>query len=189
MTAAFRRRAACNRFGLKGPRAAEWLGTLGLAVPRAPNSWCAAPAWAGGGPSGGVAGAVLVARLGAGEFFVEEPEGGTALGEAASAAELAPPGVYPVLREDAAFVLEGGATAAVLAQVCNLNFADLDLSTQPIVMTLMIGVAVLVLPRPAASGAGRDYFIWCDPTFGEYLEASVGAVVIDCGGSYERESA
>ena len=161
MMPVFRRRDACHRFGLKGPRAAEWLGALGLEVPPAPNSWCASR--------------VLVARLGTGEFFVEEPEGGSVLG-AAPAPELAPPGVYPVLREDWAFVLEGPGAEDVLAQGCNVDFAGLELAARPVIMTLMIGVAVLVLPRQAGDGAGRQYLIWCDPTFGEYLEAAVGAV-------------
>jgi hypothetical protein len=33
--------------------------------------------------------------------------------------------VYPVLREDAAFALSGEGSLDVLAQVCNVNFADL----------------------------------------------------------------
>jgi hypothetical protein len=53
-------------------------------------------------------------------------------------------------------------------------------------MTLMMGVAVLVVPREAAAAGGgaveRRYRIWCDPTFGPYLSESLGAVVNDCGG-------
>jgi hypothetical protein len=57
-------------------------------------------------------------------------------------------------------------------------------------MTLMIGVAVLVVPQGVAGGgpggaaAERHYRIWCDPTFGCYLGESLGAVVIECGGRY-----
>ena len=124
---------------------------------------------------------LLVARLGTGEFFLEDGARGTALRGMASALELHSPGVYPVLREDTAFLLSGEGADEVLAQVCNVNFADLVLASQPLVMTLMIGVAVLVVPERA--DAGSDYRIWCDPTFGPYLGGAVGAVVVECGGN------
>jgi hypothetical protein len=47
-------------------------------------------------------------------------------------------------------------------------------------MTLMAGVAVLVLLQTTA--ADRAYHIWCDPTFGPYLQETLGAVVTDHGG-------
>jgi hypothetical protein len=51
-------------------------------------------------------------------------------------------------------------------------------------MTLMIGVAVLVVPQE--TGHGTRHLIWCDPTFGPYLGESVGTVVVECGGTVER---
>jgi sarcosine oxidase subunit gamma len=97
--------------------------------------------------------------------------------------------VYPVLREDWAFLLGGDEVHEVLAQVCNVNFAALSLASRPLIMTLMIGVAVLVVPQSVPGGgqgeaAERHYRIWCDPTFGPYLGESLGAVVIECGGRY-----
>jgi sarcosine oxidase subunit gamma len=89
-----------------------------------------------------------------------------------------------VLREDAAFLLGGGGSYDVLAQVCNVNFADLELASQPVIMTLMIGVAVLVVPQVVSTGPRIR--IWCDPTFGEYLEESLGTVVTESGGNYKR---
>jgi sarcosine oxidase, subunit gamma len=62
----------------------------------------------------------------------------------------------------------------VLAQVCNVDFAALDLAASPIVMTLMIGVAVLVLPEGAA--ARRWCRIWCDPSYGEYLHGELSVI-------------
>jgi sarcosine oxidase subunit gamma len=91
--------------------------------------------------------------------------------------------VYPVLREDWAFGLGGEQVHDVLAQVCNVNFAALPLASRPVIMTLMIGVAVLVVPQ-SGGAAERHYRIWCDPTFGPYLGESLGAVVIECGGRY-----
>jgi sarcosine oxidase subunit gamma len=199
-----------DRLGLKGPRAAEWLVAQGVVLPMAPNTWThSEPSIA--------ADALLVARLGSGEFFLEEGLAGTALKRISPSLDEHPPGVYPVLREDWAFDLGGERVHDVLAQVCNVNFAALSLDSNPLIMTLMIGVAVLVVPQrraetqggtadhhglaeqgapteyhgPAehAEPAGRLYRIWCDPTFGPYLGESLGAVVSECGGSYTGVSA
>jgi len=120
----------CARLGVKGPRAAEWLVAQGLAVPMAPNSWARSTAAVG-------AGAVMVARLGQFEFFLEDAPAGTTLQGIAPALAVHPPGVYPVLREDAAFQLSGEGVHEVLAQVCNVNFAGLALDSHPVIMTLI----------------------------------------------------
>jgi sarcosine oxidase, subunit gamma len=158
-----------RRVGVKGPRAAEALKQLGLAVPTRPNCW--APmrdedrddSWN------------VVGRLGFTEFFVEER------GEALSVAALEQltaenfAGAYPVLREDLGLVLGGDHVTEVLAQVCNVNFNALDIGQRPIVMTLMVGVSVLVLPQQQPDGA--IYRIWCDPSFGTYLWETLEEVV------------
>ena len=164
------------RLGLKGPRAAQWLAVNGIDSPAAPNTWT-------NPPSADAAEVLLVARLGSTEFFLEEAASGTTLKRIAPSLEEHPPGVYPVLREDWGFVLGGEGVHDVLAQVCNVNFAALSLDSRPLIMTLMIGVAVLVVPQRAA-GEERRYGIWCDPTFGPYLGESLGGVVIECGGRY-----
>ena len=168
-----------DRLGLKGPRAAEWLTAQGVVVPTEPNTWTHS---AHTSTSDGL----LVARLGTGEFFLEDIVAGTTLGQMASALDGSPSGVYPVLREDWAFDLGGEGVHDALAQVCNVNFSALSLRSNPVVMTLMIGVAVLVVPQGVP--AERQYRIWCDPTFGPYLGESLGAVVIECGGSYRGVS-
>lgn len=169
-----------ERVGLKGPRAAEWLAARGIPSPALPNSWIA---------TSGAGGDLLVARLGGAEFFLEEAAGGgvlpglsAALQSGAPGAPAAPaaPGVYPVLREDAGFRLSGDGVHDALAQVCNVNFAGLDLAAQPVVMTLMIGVAVLVVPE--GSLAERTYRFWCDPTFAPSLSEELGGVIAECGG-------
>jgi sarcosine oxidase subunit gamma len=152
-----------ERRGFKGPRAPEWLAAHGIAVPPVPNSWTDSEA-------------VLVARLGAAEFFLEDGPGATTLERLPAAA----PGVYPLLREDWAFELRGAGVHDVLNQVCNVNFEALDPHSRTVIMTMMVGVAVLVVARIAADG--RRYRIWCDPTFGPYLAGSLGEVVMDCGG-------
>jgi sarcosine oxidase, subunit gamma len=160
------------RLGLKGPRAAEWLETQGARVPEGPNRWRRAPL--------GAAQRLLVARLGQTEFFLEDEEGGAALAGVAAALDAGPAGVYPVLREDFAFQMSGAGVHDALAQVCNVNFAALDLLPQPLVMTLMIGVAVLVVPE--GPDEARQYRFWCDPTFGPSLSEELGTVVVECGG-------
>jgi sarcosine oxidase subunit gamma len=154
--------ASGRRFGLKGPRAAAALEELGITIPAQPNSW--APLHAGvADPSTGIIG-----RLGTTEFFIEES--GDAAASIARLEELTTRGVagaYPVLREDCALVLAGPAAGDVLAQVCNVNLPALDTAARPVVMTLMIGVAVLVMPQ--SSAYGTIYRMWCDPSFGPYL--------------------
>ena len=161
------------RLGLKGPRAAEWLIAQDMVLPMAANSWVHSGA-------GGGSGALLVARLGAAEFFLEDAADGSPLAAISPKLKARPPGVYPVLREDCAFQLSGDGVHDVLAQVCNVEFAGLVLDSHPLIMTLMIGVAVLVVPQEF--GAERRYRIWCDPTLGPSLSENLGAVVVDCGG-------
>ena len=48
----------------------------------------------------------------------------------------------------------------------------------------LLDQAVALSSGPQAAAGGREYRIWCDPTFGPYLGESLGAVVIDCGGRY-----
>jgi sarcosine oxidase subunit gamma len=168
-----------DRLGLKGPRAAEWLVAQAIVLPTAPNSWTHSQESDGGE-------SILVARLGQTEFFLEEQAGGTTLKRIAPSLNQRLHGVYPVLREDSGFHLDGEGADQVLAQVCNVNFAALTLDSHPVIMTLMIGVAVLVVPQGGAAGLGGaghvEYRIWCDPTFGAYLGESLGAVVVECGG-------
>ena len=162
-----------DRLGFKGPRAAEWLVTNGIVLPMLPNTWTRSQGADGAGP-------LLVARLGSTEFFIEDAAAGTALKRITGAGDELAAGVYPVLREDWALELCGTGVHDVLAQVCNVNFAALILDSRPVIMTLMIGVAVLVVPDGGT--AERRYRIWCDPTFGPYLSESLGAVVGECGG-------
>jgi sarcosine oxidase subunit gamma len=173
------------RLGLKGPEAAEWLAAQGIVVPAAPNTWVRSEESTG-------ADALLVARLGQSEFFLEDGAAGATLRRLSPSLNRCLPGVYPVLREDWGFNLGGARVHDVLAQVCNVNFAALPPDSHLVIMTLMIGVAVLVVPQSGAAGHGaaaqgageRRYRIWCDPTYGEYFAASLGTVVNECGGRY-----
>jgi sarcosine oxidase subunit gamma len=158
-----------RRIGVKGAGAAALLAELGLAVPKRPNTW--APLRAADRDDS----ANVVACLGHTEFFIEEQ--GEATGIAALETRLAngAVGAWPVLREDTALVLGGANARLALAQVCNVNLSALDIAAKPIVMTLMIGVAVLVLPQ--LSERGPVYRIWCDPSFGPYLASELEEIV------------
>jgi sarcosine oxidase, subunit gamma len=183
----FRGRSPRHRFGLKGPSAAQWLLAHGLSVPAAPNTWVGEEGLNDALPLNDALllnDTLLVARLGSSEFFLEDREGGATLrnldpGVTGTPANC-PAGVYPVLRQDAAFLLSGEGSLDVLAQVCNVNFGELALESNPVIMTLMVGVAVLVIPQ--ITNGGRQFKIWCDPTFGAYLADSVGTVVVESGG-------
>jgi sarcosine oxidase subunit gamma len=157
--------AAGRRFGVKGPRAAEWLRQLGMAVPDTANTWAPLTSQVHADPS------AVIARLGAAEFFIEEPGEAPSIRALENALPAGSGGVWPVLREDAAFVLGGTHATGALAEVCNVNFAALDARSRPVVMTLMAGVSVLVLPQNVAgtAGAATIYRIWCDPSLGPYL--------------------
>ncbi len=170
------------RIGMKGPRAEQWLADRGIVLPAAPNTW------AGSNASGNSPG-LLVARLGTSEFFLEDAAEGTSLQGISRGLEENSPGVYPVLREDAAFHLSGDGVHDVLAQVCNVHFAGLPLDSRAVIMTLMLGVAVLVVPHRSGPDAVRRYRIWCDPTFGPFLGEAVGGVVVECGGTLRGLSA
>ena len=154
------------RTGFKGKGAAAWLQAQDIPVPEQPNSW--APL-AGGG---------MVLRLGIAEYLIED---GLTQGSSARMAHLdTPVHVYPVLHQDAAFVLCGDAVRELLLQTCNVNFAALDLAARPVVLTSMAGVAVTVMPGIRAA---RPYYrIWADGTYGLYLWESLAGIARELGG-------
>jgi sarcosine oxidase, subunit gamma len=156
-----------KRVGLKGPLAAQWLQQLGISIPERANAWTAITASEND----------VVMRLGSSEFFFEQSVYADEFNTLAQALATTVPGVYPVLREDRAFVLAGSLADDVLAEVCNVNFRSLALIERHAVMTMMTGVAVTVVPQ--GNVAQRRYLVWCDPSFGDYLWSSLSDVVAD----------
>lgn len=167
--------SSLGRLGLKGPAAADWLGHAQVQIPEHANSWAPME------PAGGASPWSLVARLGLAEFFIETDLNSPRLRELAQALGNGHDHVYPVLREDRALTLGGNGAEDVLAQVCNVDFVALPLQSNPVVLTLMTGVAVVVVPQ--AERAGRRYRIWCDPSFGRYLWNTLRAIVVESGGA------
>ena len=159
------------RIGMKGPNAAAWLAQHGVAIPAQSNSWCAIAADESD----------IIARLGSSEFLIEAANQPALIDQLGVELRAPVAGVYPVLREDRAFVLSGAAADDVLAEVCNVNFSALPLEEREAVMTMMIGVAVTVVPQ--GSAAQRRYRIWCDPSYGDYLWSSL----LDVARPYSNE--
>ena len=152
------------RHGCKGPGTVAWLQGLGLPIPPQPNSWLPLD---GGG---------LIARLGFTEFLIEGPDALVAR----IAATPRGPGVYPVLRQDAALIAGGARLDELLRQTCNVNFRPLDLAARPVVLTSMVGVGVTVIPeRRNGQPAVR---IWCDGTYGHYLWETLLGIATELGG-------
>jgi len=153
-----------TRAGAKGRGTADWLAGLGVTIPSQPNSWSSLP-------SGG-----LVARLGTTEFLVEND---TQLFDKINQAKRAA-GVYPVLRQEAAFALCGARVNELLLQTCNVDFRTLDAEPSKVVLTSMAGVGVTVLSRK--SGMYPSYRIWCDGTYGIYLWETLAEIATELGG-------
>lgn len=162
------------RFGVKGPGAAAWLESQGIAVSDRPNSWCSLTDGSPDSMSG------IVARLGMTEFLVEDSLHSSVAPRLAEACRQPPAQVYPVLRQDLAIVLVGEAVNDVLLQTCSCNFRALSLAEHPVVLTSMVGITVTMIP---GERHGQPFYrIWCDGTFGAYLWRTLWAIVQELGG-------
>jgi len=160
--------SALQRVGLKGPRAADWLRARAVSVPQQPNTWSTLD---GGG---------LVARLGRTEFLVEDGLLGDTAPTLRTELGAGAPGVYAVLRQDAALLVRGAASHELFAQTCNVNFAAIPPQEQAAILTMMVGVAVTVI-NTSLSG-DPTYRIWCDGTFGVYLWDTLLGIAAELGG-------
>jgi sarcosine oxidase subunit alpha len=163
-----------RRFGIKGPAAQAWLEARGYSVPGPSNSWA-------------IADDILVGRLATSEFLVEAL-GTSQARVAAAAGELAaagrPPGVFPVARQDLVVSLGGDALADLLAQVCSVDFrmplGAARGASGPLLLTSMIGVAVVAVPRLEDGRPGLT--VWSDPSFANYFWSTLIGVAADLGG-------
>ena len=120
----------------------------------APNTWTR------------TADGVLVARLARSEFFLEDKPDGDTVERWRHALEPAP-GLYPVLRQDAALALAGERLHDLLVQTCNVNFKACAPGARTVIMTSMAGVSVSALWDQSQGRALMR--IWCDGTYGPYL--------------------
>ncbi len=166
----FELRSGRTRFGLKGPNAAQWLASRGVALPAQPNRWLPY-----------ADGACL--RLGVSEYFLD----GAAEVEALATALRYESGVYPVLRQDAAWQLGGTAVGAVLEQVCGFDVrAAAARDADAVVLTSLLGISMQVIWQ--GDDAARVYRLWCDTSYTAYVAATLGDIVRELGGQVFTES-
>lgn len=156
-----------NRFGVKGPHAANWLTAAGITLPDGTNSWT--PQDNGS----------LVMRLGNSEFLLEDrPENDLAQTLNDTAADM--DGVHKVLRNDAAFIVSGELTPALFSEVCAIDLEGDTLENNRLVMTVIAGVSATLLKQELDGQS--VYRIWCDGTFGPYLWKTLLTIIEEQGG-------
>lgn len=161
--------SALKRFGVKGPNAHRWLSDRGVEVPEPANSW--SPLSDGRG---------LVARVGRSEFLVEDGPDGSITEELDDSLNSEARGIYPVVRQDAAFALTGERAGEVMLQVCGVDFGVLDYEARPVVLTRVAVISAVVLPR--VEGETRTFRIWCSSAYGIYLWEELRKIVEEFGG-------
>lgn len=145
------------RIGLKGPQAAAWLAQQGLPLPE-PWHWL-------------VHEEMQLSRLGQSEFVLQAElttTGLTHTGLPALCTQLqhAGPGVYPVARYDAGWLMFGDSLPAVMAELCMLDWQT-ETATQRLCMTQLAGINVTLLQKSSEGQAGIQ--LWCDGSYRDYL--------------------
>lgn len=161
--------SALKRFGVRGPKASDWLAKNGVQAPEAANSWSSLSDSDG-----------RVIRLGVGEFLVEDGLESKAAGELESSLRSRKNGVSPVLRQDAAFILSGSRALEVMLQTCGLDFGAVAYEERPVFLTRVATISALVLPE--REGEITSFRIWCDDPYGLYLWGELKKIVDEFGG-------
>lgn len=119
----------------------------------------------------------FIARTGAAEFFLEDGAQGHRVECVRNALGKGKEGVYPVLREDASFLISGTEAMKVMAQTCGCDFRQAD---SRMVFSRVAMVSCAILPRTLN---GIPVFqLWLDSTYGVYLWETLLAIVRDLGG-------
>ncbi|MDZ4097268.1 MAG: hypothetical protein U1E13_01070, partial [Methylophilaceae bacterium] len=151
-----------NRVGLKGPNAEQWLQAQNIAVPSTPNSWLE------------TSDQVMVLRLGKTEFLIESLTGYACFARIFAAAQPIATGVYRVMRADVTYNLTGNQIAPLLAELCSLDLSQNALPTNTLLMTQLAGISVIVIRKEV--DAQSEYRLWCDASYGDYLQESLQEV-------------
>lgn len=146
------------RYGVKGARAAQWLGQRGIGVPVAANRVLH---WAGSG--GG-----RCLRLGHSEFLVEYDATNAAIPAQAAGED----GAHLLLRSDFSLLLDPTWTRR-LAQVCAFDFQRLHDEPEMVVMTLLAGISVTLVREPRPRDTGITLRLWCDASYAAYLQSTL----------------
>jgi sarcosine oxidase subunit gamma len=161
--------SALHRLAIKGPSAASFLEARAVAHALPADLFHVLPLTSSG----------LIARTGRAEFFLEDAPGAGGRQDLVaplteSLMSSSQPGVYPVLRQDASFLLSGDRAPALFGQTCGYDFRQIGLGSNPcadrtmlLVMTRVAGVSTWVLHRTL--NGNTVYQLWADGTYGPYL--------------------
>jgi sarcosine oxidase subunit gamma len=161
--------SALGRFGVKGPNASGWLRDHGVDVPGSANSWSRLPDGQG-----------LILRLGSNEFLVEGGPRGSVVESLGGSLDSGARGLYPVLRQDASFLLTGARAGEVMLQVCGIDFDCVDYGARPLFLTRVAVISAVVLPW--VEEGTRGFRLWCSYPYGLYLWEELNEIVGEFGG-------
>ncbi|HXG23305.1 MAG TPA: hypothetical protein VNJ09_02025 [Chthonomonadales bacterium] len=158
--------SAFDRISVKGAKAAAFLQEQNIPTPE--DIYAIATL-----PDEG-----LIARTGKAEFFLEDGAHGNRVGCVRKALGKGKEGVYPVLREDASFLISGSEATEVMAQTCGYDFRRAD---SRMVFSRVAMVSCAILPR-TLNGIPA-FQLWLDSTYGAYLWETLLAIVRELGGN------
>lgn len=159
--------SAHERYGVKGPQAAKWLASHGVATPKNANAWVLNE------------GKTLVMRLGTSEFLIEDQVGGKACKKLASDSKRVA-GVYKVPHADASYLLAGSEVLNVLSELCSLDLRESALAENDLVMTQLAGISATILRQRMDNET--VYRVWCDGTYGVYMQHVLRDIALELGG-------
>jgi sarcosine oxidase subunit gamma len=154
------------RMVVKGPHAAAFLEGQGVTVPR--ETLSAAELNNGG----------LIVRTGGSEFFLEDGIGGNVVDRIQTALGAGQPGVYRVLRQDAALVISGVKRGELLRHVCSYNFVK-EVHCN-LVFTQVAGVSCSILRSELNELS--VFRLWTDGTYGIYIWRTLLEIAAELGG-------
>ena len=154
------------KLGMKGPNAEPWLREQGVPIP--PNIYDCHEFDDRG----------LCIRVGVDEFFIESGPAAESVERLGVALDSPGPGVWPVERQDAAFLLAGSRALEVLAQTCGINFRQAP--DRRLIMTRLAGVSCVILPQPVDQVP--IYRLWVDPSYAVALWQTLSGIVGELDG-------
>ena len=161
--------SALGRFGVKGPNASGWFRNHGIDVPGSANSWSRLPDEQG-----------LILRLGSNEFLVEDGPRGSMVENLGCSLDSGSRGLYPVLRQDASFLLTGARAREVMLQVCGIDFDSMDYRARPLFLTRVAVISAVVLPW--VEKGTHVFRLWCSYPYGLYLWKELNEIMVEFGG-------
>ena len=124
----------------------------------------------------------IIARLGRGEFLLEDGLHGSVTPGIERELAIAAAGVYPVLRQDAALMMRGETVHEVLLQTCSVDLFSIPAPERAVALTMMAGINVTLIDISQPTGV-PCLRVWCDGTYGTYLWETLLGIAIELGGN------